>query len=82
MTDSTTTSDPTTKLVEPQVEAWLSTGGNLVDFVLGNAYSVTYYLNVIVSLTGWNPIEEVQKYLGGDWQALLESAKAVENLAA
>ncbi|WP_433523010.1 WXG100 family type VII secretion target [Nocardia pseudovaccinii] len=59
----------------------MSTGGTLVDFVLGNAYSVTYYLNLIVSLTGWNPIEEVQKYFGGDWQEMLESAKAVENLA-
>ncbi|MGW4739594.1 hypothetical protein [Nocardia xishanensis] len=82
MTDSTAAPDPTEKLVAPEVEAWLSTGGTLVDFVLGNAYSVTYYLNLIVSLTGFNPVGEVQEYFGGDWQKLLESAKAVENLAA
>lgn len=82
MTESTVVSDPTQKLVTPEVEAWLSTGGTLVDFVLGNAYSVTYYLNLIVSLTGLNPIKEVQEYFGGDWEKLLESAKAVENLAA
>ncbi|WP_216907077.1 hypothetical protein [Nocardia noduli] len=75
------TIDPTQKLATPEVEAWWSAGGKLVDFALGNAYSVTYYLNLIISLTGFDPIKEAQEYLGGDWEDLLKSAKAVENLA-
>ncbi|MFI7669939.1 WXG100 family type VII secretion target [Nocardia sp. NPDC049526] len=82
MTDSTTATDPTQKLMEPQVEAWFTVGGKMVDFVLGNAYSVANYLNLIISLTGWDPVELVQKYFGGDWEELLKSARAVENLAA
>ncbi|MFD3706249.1 hypothetical protein ACFWUP_24170 [Nocardia sp. NPDC058658] len=77
----TGTTDPTATLVTPEVEVWWEQGGKLVDFALGNAYSVTSYLNLIISLTGWNPIEEAQKSLGGDWEGLLKAAKAVENLA-
>ncbi|MEV0061849.1 hypothetical protein [Nocardia sp. NPDC050718] len=78
----TTAIDPTQQLTTPEVEVWWSTGGKLVDFALGNAYSLTYYIDVIISLTGFEPIKEAQEYLGGDWEGLLKSAKAVENLAA
>ncbi len=78
MTD--TANDPTAKLVTPDAEGW-STGASVVDFILGNAVSVSYYLNLIISLTGFDPIETVQNYFGGDWQKLLESAKAIEHLA-
>ncbi|MEV0364286.1 hypothetical protein [Nocardia fusca] len=74
--------DPSTKLATPEVEVWWSTGGKLADFALGNAYSVSFYLlEIIKATTGWNPVGDVQKYLGGDWEALLKSAKAAENLA-
>jgi hypothetical protein len=74
--------DPSAKLATPEVEAWWSTGGKLVDFALGNAYSVSYYLlEIIKSTTNWDPVGDTQKYLGGDWEALLKSAKAAENLA-
>ncbi|WP_280421568.1 hypothetical protein [Nocardia carnea] len=74
--------DPSTKLATPEVEDWFSTGGNMVDMALGNAYSVSYYLlQIIKSTTGWDPVGDVQKYLGGDWGELLKSAKAAENLA-
>lgn len=77
----TTTSDPAGKLVTPEVEIWWSAGGKLVDFVLGNAYSLGYYVNLIISLTGTDPVEKVQNYFGGDWEELLKAAKSVENLA-
>ncbi|WP_280401923.1 hypothetical protein [Nocardia carnea] len=74
--------DPSTELTPPEVEGWFSTGGNMVDMALGNAYSVSYYLlQIIKHTTGWDPVGDVQNYLGGDWQALLKSAKAAENLA-
>ena len=71
MTD--TANDPTAKLVTPDAEGW-STGANMVDFILGNAVSVSYYLNLIISLTGFDPIETVQNYFGGDFATTLTDA--------
>lgn len=74
--------DPSTKLVTPEVEAWFATGGKLVDMALGNAYSVSYYLlEIIKATTNWDPVGDIQKYLGGDWEALLKSANAAQHLA-
>lgn len=75
-------SDPSAALVTPEVDQWFSDGTKMVDFVLGNAYSASYYLLEIIKFTTkWDPVGDLQKYLGGDWEALRKSAKAMENLA-